>query len=282
MKIVKNKVDLQKAVAELSSGIDAPHIGFVPTMGALHDGHISLIREAKESCNIVICSIFVNPTQFNNSNDLATYPRTIEADTFLLEAAKCDILLLPDFQDVYPNGVEPYEINLNGLDESMEGQFRPGHFIGVCMVVERFLKMVEPTHAYFGQKDFQQVAVIKKMVQLKAIPTRIITVPIKRNNVGLALSSRNKLLTEEQEIQATILFHTLSAGLEAAQKGKDIVHIKDTMYKLFNRGVLELEYIEIVDNDTLQPVSEPSNTATICIAAYAGNVRLIDNMSITL
>jgi pantoate--beta-alanine ligase len=281
VKIVKNKVELQSAVSDLTEQLTNPKIGFVPTMGALHEGHISLISKAKEKCDIVICSIFVNPTQFNNAKDLETYPRTIAEDSLMLEKAACDILLLPDFEDVYPNGIEPYTIDLSGLDEVMEGKFRPGHFKGVCMVVERLLDIVNPSHAFFGQKDFQQVSIIKKMIEIKSIPTEIFVVPIKRDENGLALSSRNKLLTEDQEMQATILFHTLSEGVDSAKKGKDLQSVKNAMLKLFDRGALELEYIEIVDNKTLNPVTELTNECTICIAAYAGNVRLIDNMAIS-
>ena len=255
--------------------------GFVPTMGALHEGHMHLISQARTEADLVIASIFVNPTQFNDPKDLERYPRTLDADLQMLRNHGCDAVYTPSVEDVYPNGVnEPYFIDLQGIDAVMEGAFRPGHFNGVARVVERFFNLVNPDFAFFGRKDFQQVAVIKQLVKIRQLPVQIKTVPTARNIHGLALSSRNTLLTEEQRTDALIIFKTLQNAGVWAETEKDAQKLKTKLIDFFNTGKLKLEYLEIVDNITLQPVSTIKDGCTCCIAAFCGTVRLIDNRSI--
>jgi len=253
-------------------------IGFVPTMGALHQGHISLIEKAKLATNFVVCSIFVNPTQFNNASDLETYPRTIEADIALLKLHGCDLVFIPSIEEVYPGGVRDYEIDLEGLDQGMEGQFRPGHFKGVCMVVERLFEIVTPQKAFFGAKDFQQLAIIRKMTTIRNLPIAIISVPIKRAENGLALSSRNALLSAPERENAKIIYQALQHGVEFAQKNRQSDLIREEIATRFDSTDLVVEYIAIVDNDSLLPVDEISENSTICIVVFYHKVRLIDNI----
>jgi len=279
MKVVSNQIEIDNALAAIKNDKKNRVVGFVPTMGALHEGHMSLIEAARKTSDIVVCSIFVNPTQFNNSEDLATYPRTVEADKKLLISHGCDILLLPTVEAVYPNGTGNYSIDLDGLDQAMEGAFRPGHFIGVCMVVQRLFEMVSPTKAFFGQKDFQQLAIIRKMNDVKQLNVSIVSVPIKRNAFGLALSSRNSLLSDTERKSAEIIYKTLSSGVAFSKKNSKNTAITAHMKTVFLKGNLELEYITIVSNTSLKEVSSVDKNCTVCIAAYSGDVRLIDNMS---
>lgn len=279
MRIVKDELEIFEVLKLLKAGHEnAKNVGFVPTMGALHEGHISLIDLANKECDIVICSIFVNPTQFNNPDDLKTYPRTIEADIALLEQSDCDILLLPDVDAVYPNGVTDYEIDLGGLDNSMEGEFRPGHFKGVCMVVERFFEMVKPDRAYFGKKDFQQLAIIRKMVSVRNLGITIVGAPIKRLENGLAMSSRNALLTETERQNSSLIYKALLSGTEMAKSNKNANVISDHIASFFQNTEMEIEYIAIIDNDTLKFVEEINSNTTVCIVVYHSQVRLLDNM----
>lgn len=253
-------------------------VGFVATMGALHEGHVSLIELAKNQCDIVVCSVFVNPTQFNNPDDLTTYPRTINEDKKLLEKADCDILLLPSVDVVYPDGILPYEIDLEGLDAEMEGAFRPGHFNGVCMVVQRFLEMVEPDKAYFGKKDFQQLAIIRKMAAIRNLPVEIVGAPIRRAENGLALSSRNALLSPDQLAMAPKIYNALRYAMQFAVENKNAAAIKRNIQVAFEDSAMEIEYVAIINNDTLIPVEEVDENSTVCIVVFSGNVRLLDNM----
>lgn len=255
-------------------------IGFVPTMGALHEGHISLIKKAKSDSDLVVCSIFINPTQFNNPADLDKYPRTPEKDQKLLSEAGCDILYMPSYIDVYPEGTANYAIELGHLDKVMEGSFRPGHFKGVAMVVERFFRLIQPNKAFFGIKDFQQVAVIRYMVALRQLKTEIIECPTRRAANGLALSSRNERLSDQQLSEATIIYKTLVFGKERAKHLDRIEQLQEEMIAFFNEGSLELEYLEIVRNLDLSTPEKIEKDLTCCIAAYCGEVRLIDNMKI--
>ncbi|WP_027418771.1 pantoate--beta-alanine ligase [Crocinitomix catalasitica] len=283
MKIVKNLGEINALISSIRSSDPAKKIGFVPTMGALHEGHLSLINAAQAVCDIVICNIFVNPTQFNNPSDLATYPRTIAEDTEKLESVNCDVLIIPDVDSVYPNGVNSgYTIDLEGIDQVLEGKFRPGHFNGVCMVVERLFEMVGPNKAFFGEKDFQQLAIIRKMVEIRKIDVEVIGVLIQRNKNGLALSSRNALLSEEQLKDAEIIYQSLLAGVLHAVKSNSSLHITEEILRTFKKGNLELEYVEIVDSTTLLSVDVVDNNSRICMAAYCGSVRLIDNMGLNL
>jgi pantoate--beta-alanine ligase len=256
-------------------------LGFVPTMGALHEGHMSLIREAKTKSDLVICSIFVNPTQFNDAKDLEKYPRTIEADLKLLEENKCDFVYTPQVEDIYPNGLnEPYQITFDGLDEVMEGKFRPGHFKGVAQVVERFFRIVNPDKAFFGRKDFQQTAIIKHLVKVKTMPIEICIVETSRSADGLALSSRNTRLNDEQLQDALIIYKTLISAKELIKTEQTVAGLKEKLITFFNQGNLKLEYLEIVDETTLLPIKNTNEKGTCCIAAFCGPVRLIDNMAL--
>lgn len=279
MKVAKNEKELASALAFAKAKNPNVIIGFVPTMGALHSGHISLIRQAQKSCDFVVCSIFVNPSQFNNANDLKVYPRTVEADQILLEEANCDLLFLPSFEVIYPNGIPSYSIDLQGLDQGMEGAFRPGHFNGVCMVVERFFELVSPNKAFFGLKDFQQLAIIRKMTKIRNLPIEIIASPIARAKNGLALSSRNALLTKEQRTDAGLISKALKAGIEKSKEIKEANAIKKYIITFFEgQTEMAVEYVEIVENENLTPVAKIDRNCTVCIVVFYGNVRLIDNM----
>jgi pantoate--beta-alanine ligase len=250
-------------------------------MGALHQGHASLIRMAKQKSDIVVVSIFVNPSQFNNLSDLERYPRTFEADSQLLENERADVLFYPEVSGVYEEGIPEIKIDLNGLDLVMEGEFRPGHFDGVVMVVSRLFNLVQPDIAFFGQKDFQQLAIIKKMTSELLFDIEICPVAIYRSKEGLALSSRNALLTEEQRREALIIIETLLYGNQIAKNDKKAKVVKARMIDYFAKGKLKMEYLSIVDNASLLEVDIISSDSTVCIAAFCGDVRLIDNFQFT-
>jgi pantoate--beta-alanine ligase len=257
--------------------------GFVPTMGALHEGHLSLIQAAKKKCDIVVCSIFVNPTQFNNSSDLLHYPRTPEADINMLQTVQCDAIYLPEITDIYPRFPEQttfIQLDLNPLDTVMEGAFRPGHFEGVVNVVWRLFDVVKPDCAFFGLKDFQQVAVIKHMVKTLQLPVQIEACPTARETEGLAKSSRNLRLSSDQRKQALIIFETLQLGKTLALQHTP-KETREQMMDHFAKGSLQLEYISIVNPETLQPLhANWTAGAVACIAAFCGDVRLIDNLQL--
>lgn len=255
-------------------------VGFVPTMGALHAGHGSLVTRAKSENDVVVVSIFVNPTQFNNSDDLIKYPRLIEKDSEYLTSLGCDIAFIPEVEEIYTNEYELPDISLGFLDETMEGFHRPGHFKGVVQVVYRLFQIVHPTRAYFGLKDFQQVAVIRFMAEKFGLPVEIIACPTLRENGGLAMSSRNMRLNELERDQSIHISKTL---LFAAELSKTFspAEVKLKAIEFFNQGELELEYLEIVNPITLESLENdwvPNSIA--CIVAYLGGVRLIDNMEL--
>ena len=255
-------------------------IGFVPTMGALHEGHLSLVNTAIAQCDIVVVSIFVNPTQFNNAADLEKYPRMLDKDLELLGDNEKIIVFAPDYSEVYPEGEQFLGIDLGGLDDLMEGTFRPGHFQGVVHVVRNLFRIVEPHKAFFGLKDFQQVAIIKKMVQQLRLPLEIVSCPTHREKTGLAMSSRNMLLSEAEKESALIIPNTLFKAREL-KKNHTPTEVVELCRSYFSNGKLELEYMEIIDGDSLQPLGNQWTTnAVMCIAAYCGPVRLIDNMEL--
>lgn len=281
MKLITTSVELTALRAQLKKENPKTILGFVPTMGALHAGHISLIKTAKSVSDKVICSIFVNPTQFNDPKDLERYPRTLESDQTLLEQNGCDYLFVPSVNEVYPNGMDaPYSIDFEGVDSYMEGKFRPGHFKGVAMVVERLFDLVQPDIAFFGRKDFQQVAIIKQMVKVRHLKVKINVVETLRSQDGLALSSRNALLSDQEKIDALIVFKTLSIAKEWTKSVTSTEILKSKLIEFFNSGKLKLEYLEIVDDLTLKPIDNIQENCTCCIAAFCGNVRLIDNMAL--
>ena len=256
-------------------------VGFAPTMGALHDGHISLYEAARKENDLVISSIFVNPTQFNNASDLEKYPRTIEKDIEILEkSAFVDAVYIPEVSDIYPEGLKSKEYNFDGLENEMEGKFRPGHFNGVGTVVEELFRQVKPDNAYFGDKDYQQLAIIKKLVEKLNLPIKIHGVPIYREKNGLAMSSRNKRLDHEQCEAAKVIYETLVkvndwfriiTVSEIYQRVKDIFEDQ--------RGMV-LEYFEIADEATLKETDffYKDRNYRAFIVVFVGDVRLIDNM----
>ena len=270
---------LQQEIKSLKNGTT---IGFVPTMGALHEGHLSLVEKAKKENDIVVVSIFVNPTQFDNADDLTNYPKTIEKDLTLLKSFNCDIVFTPTSNEIYANDIQSQSFDFDGLEYQMEGKFRAGHFNGVGTIVERLFEIVKPHKAYFGEKDFQQIQIIRKMVEKKKLPVQIISCPIHRENDGLAMSSRNMRLTTAQRAAAPFIYETLKkAKTEFGTKNASEV-IKWVENEFKNHPVLRLEYVEIADEDTLLPV-ETKNMAKkyrAFIAVFAGNVRLIDNISL--
>lgn len=255
-------------------------IGFVPTMGALHDGHISLVKAAKEECDVVIVSIFVNPTQFNNTEDLKLYPRQEDKDLKLLTQNDCDFVYLPTAEEIYPSDYEEVKIDLDTIENTMEGEHRPGHFNGVVNVVSRLFKIVQPTKAYFGRKDFQQVAVVKEMNRQLKLPVEIVTVETKRDPSGLAMSSRNLRLSEQELEKAVVISQVLNKGKSWANSYSPAV-TRQKMIEYFEQTSLKLEYLQIVHPDTLNDLNQYwVSGATACIAAYCGDVRLIDNMEL--
>ncbi|HOS83503.1 MAG TPA: pantoate--beta-alanine ligase [Bacteroidales bacterium] len=279
MIICKNRTELQTVVTDIQS--QGKTIGFVPTMGALHKGHISLIEQSVNQCNTTFASIFVNPIQFNNPLDLQTYPRTIESDITLLEQAGCDVVFIPEVSDMYPNGTAQTEsYNFGTLETVMEGAFRPGHFNGVAVVVKRLFNLIPATIAYFGLKDFQQVAVIRALVEQERIPIQIVACPTIREADGLAMSSRNMRLTPEQRLQAVQISKTLFTAQQMAQKNSVEDVKKFVINTLNNVPLLSVEYFEIVDQKTLQPVNTWNKPCVGCIAVNVGMVRLIDNVSL--
>lgn len=254
-------------------------VGLVPTMGALHAGHASLVKRAVAENDVVVVSDFVNPTQFNDKNDLLKYPRTLEADCKLLEACGASYVFAPSVEEIYPEP-DTRQFSYAPLDTVMEGKYRPGHFNGVCQIVSKLFLIVEPTRAYFGEKDFQQLAIIREMVRKYPFDLQIVGCPIVREADGLALSSRNARLSDVQREQALQVSKTLFASVEY---GKD--HTLAETLRFVEDGIekaegMELEYFEIVDGNTLQPVSAWEDSAYIvgCITVFCGEVRLIDNI----
>ncbi len=254
-------------------------IGFVPTMGALHKGHLSLVNTASEQADVVVVSIFVNPTQFNNPDDLKTYPRTIDADKNLLETTGCNILFCPSVEEVYPQKDERI-FDFGMLDKVMEGEHRPGHFNGVAQVVSRLFDLVTPDIAFFGQKDFQQLVIIREMVKMLKYNIKIVSCDIVREVDGLALSSRNKLLTEQHRIAAPMISKVLNES-KKLMDNKNIKEVINFVIEKINKNpLLKVEYFSIVDGNTLQNVDgwDDSDYIVGCITVFADKVRLIDNL----
>lgn len=255
-------------------------IGLFPTMGALHHGHIALVKQAMVENDIVVVSIFVNPTQFNNPDDLEKYPRMLEKDIELLNEAGDIVVFAPDVDAVYPDGFEKLNIDLGKLGETMEGEFRPGHFDGVMNVVKRFFDIVKPSRAYFGMKDYQQVAVIKRMVKETNDPVEVIVCDIIREESGLASSSRNVRLSKKQKEEALIISQTLNFLKSIADKCPPM-KAWEKAKQFFRDGKLELEYLEIIHPVTLKRLDTKwVPGAHACIVAYSGEVRLLDNIQL--
>ncbi len=277
MKTIYKVSDLRK---ELST-VDREGIGFVPTMGALHAGHRSLVERARRECATVVVSVFVNPTQFNDKNDLRNYPRTPEADMALLEAAGADYVLMPSVEEIYP---EPDEriFDFGQIDKVMEVATRPGHFNGVAQVVSRLFAIVEPAKAYFGEKDFQQIAVIKAMVKQLSLGVEIVECPIVRGDDGLALSSRNTLLDAEHRKAAPRIYAVISQCAARAAEMTPAELTELVTREVESDGLLKVIYFRAVDALTMQQVGAWSDSDRIqgCIAVQAGDIRLIDNVRI--
>ena len=256
-------------------------IGFVPTMGALHEGHLELMRRAKSENDILAVSIFVNPIQFNNPDDLKKYPRDIAKDSKLLESVGCDVLFVPDLNEMYPEEVnKTYDFGL--LENVMEGAFRSGHFNGVAVVVKKLFEIILPNRAYFGEKDFQQLAIIQKLVEIENLPVKIVPCPIVRESDGLAMSSRNERLTKEERNLAPFIYKTLKS-VKQKTSSMTVDEVKLMVENMFrDQPEFTLEYFEIAESINLQPVGNWRKTQGIVafIAAFLGNVRLIDNIRI--
>ncbi|WP_411766387.1 pantoate--beta-alanine ligase [Winogradskyella sp. A3E31] len=282
MKIFHFKKELSEYLKAIKN--EDRSVGLVPTMGALHDGHQSLVEKAMSDNDEVVVSIFVNPTQFNNKEDLIKYPRTLDRDVDFLKNISGNkiIIYAPSPEDVYDGNVASKNFNFKGLDSVMEGAFRPGHFDGVGTVVKRLLEIVKPNKAYFGEKDFQQLAIIKKMVEIHNLPSKIIGCDIYRAEDGLAMSSRNERLKPKYREAAPFIYKTLKSakqkfGTKSANK------VSEWVKKQFkSHPLLELEYFTIADDKTLKPVNRKSNKKNYraFIAVYAGDVRLIDNIAL--
>lgn len=278
MKIIRTVKELKDTVSALKA--EGKSVGFVPTMGALHDGHISLVEQARKGNDAVVVSVFVNPTQFNNPDDLRTYPRTEEADCRRLEDAGVDIAFLPSVEEMYPEP-DTRVFDLGAVAEVMEGAMRPGHFNGVAQVVSRLFAMVDPDRAYFGEKDFQQIAVIRRMVELEKFPVEIVACPIRRESDGLALSSRNVRLSAHQREVAPNIHRVLKESVALKNDGASLEEVKRRVIDEINAyPEMEVEYYEIVNAADMQPVAEWTDCkeAVGCITVYLGDVRLIDNI----
>lgn len=279
MEIIKTTADLSARLSEAREA--GKSIGLVPTMGALHAGHLSLVERARRENDIVVVSVFVNPTQFNNPDDLRTYPRTVDADCRLLSEAGVDYAFVPSVDEIYPEP-DTRVFDLGPVAEVMEGAMRPGHFNGVAQIVSKLFAMTNPTRAYFGEKDFQQIAVIRRMAEIENFSIDIVACPICREADGLALSSRNVRLTREGRAIAPSIHRILKESLVLKENGQSPADVKKSVNERINAvDGLETEYYEIVDALTMQPVStwdEAVNGAVGCVTVYCGDVRLIDNI----
>jgi len=270
---------IQNKIKSLSKDLS---IGFVPTMGALHEGHLSLIKQAISENDMVVVSIFVNPTQFDKKEDLANYPNTLKNDLSLLESVDCDIVFIPSSNEIYGTKTKSESFDFDGLEHKMEGKFRKGHFNGVGTIVKRFFEIVTPTNAYFGEKDFQQLQIIKKLVEKQNLQVNIIACDIFREPDGLAMSSRNVRLTKKYRLAAPFIHKTLLNAKElfGTKNAEYVVNWVENKFK--NHPLLKLEYFEIADEKTLNPIKKTiaGQKYRAFIAVFAGKIRLIDNISL--
>ena len=282
MRVYTSKVELTTFISTQST--PSFSLGFVPTMGALHAGHLSLVKAALAENSLVVVSVFINPTQFDNPNDLNNYPRTLTEDIQLLETLSKSTILVyaPTIEEVYGSKIKVEHFDFGGLEFQMEGKFRKGHFDGVGTIVKCLFEIVKPNKAYFGEKDFQQLQIIKKMVEVTQLPVTIVACPIEREPNGLAMSSRNRRLSVKENEAATLIYKTLQSVKEKFQfeNQSDISNWVTTQFS--NHPILELEYFQISDTETLDPIQHKNETKTYraFIAVYAGDVRLIDNIAL--
>lgn len=263
-----------------STRSQAQTVGFVATMGALHEGHLELIRNSQNDNSITICSIFVNPSQFNNPADLEKYPRTLDSDIDQLKKVGCDALFCPDVETMYDTQ-NIIRFDFGYLDKVMEGEFRPGHFSGVALVVSKLFHIVEPDVAYFGQKDWQQVAIIRQLTRELKFNIQIKSVPTLREASGLAMSSRNERLTPAQRKKAAIIHRILNEASDQLRTGKSVSYVKESVKKMLKDDTeIKLEYFEVADSENLKLLNDVKESARpiLCMAAFVGDVRLIDNM----
>ena len=256
-------------------------VGFVPTMGALHEGHLSLVRAARAQCDAVVVSIFVNPTQFGPNEDLAKYPRSFEQDKAMLESGGVSAIFYPSVEEMYPAGVTTW-VAVEGLSERLDGRSRPGHFRGVSTVVSKLFNIVQPQFAFFGQKDAAQVAVIRKMVRDLNFDVQIVICPIVREQDGLAMSSRNAYLSAQERKQALVLSRSLEEVRRLQEQGENCAETLIAAGKrvMADEAAVKIDYFEVVDPDTLEPVRDVAKGALVAVAAYVGTTRLIDNLLI--
>lgn len=278
MQIFKKKNALINCLSILKQ--ENKQIGFVPTMGALHKGHLSLLQESNKNNDISVVTIFVNPTQFNKPEDLEKYPKTLENDLELLKNANCDIVFIPSVEEIYADHVLSKSYSFDGIEHQMEGKFRDGHFDGVATIVQAFFEIIKPNRAYFGEKDYQQLQVVKKLAEKENLSVEVIGCPIFRENDGLAMSSRNARLSENQRKASPLIYQTLRNASNLINK-KEIVDIYRFVKDQFNKNeLLELEYFTIAEEKSLQEVNtvQVGNKYRAFIAVNAGNVRLIDNI----
>lgn len=280
MLVVKTINELKSELNKIDKALD---LGLVPTMGALHQGHVSLIKRAVAENKNVVVSIFVNPTQFNNTNDLEKYPKTLEKDSILISTISQSIIIFaPSVDEIYKQNIVHENYDFAGLDNVMEGEFRDNHFNGVGTIVEKLFRLITPTRAYFGEKDFQQLRIIQKLTEIRGIPVEIIGCEIVRENHGLAMSSRNERLSDVIRLKAAIMYQTLQAVKQKFGTER-VLNIKDWVFKEFERNEdFKLEYFEITDVETLTPVKVKNNDIKYraFIAAYAEDIRLIDNLAL--
>lgn len=277
MKVIEKTFEVTGAVSLLES--QGKTVGFVPTMGALHEGHLTLVRRCAAENDVCVVSIFVNPTQFNNKHDLETYPRNLEADIKLLQTAGCDVLFAPSESEIYPEP-DTRRFDFGTLDKVMEGAYRPGHFNGVAQVVSRLFNIIKPTRAYFGEKDFQQLAIIREMVKQYNVPVEIVGCPIAREESGLALSSRNQRLSAEGKAAALSISKALFGSVYLKNE-KSVSELKSWVIDKINSDpMLEVEYFDIVDALSLKSIEnwDETDNAVGCVTVYCGDVRLIDNI----
>lgn len=258
-------------------------IGFIPTMGALHKGHLALIHQAAQAGDYTVCSIFVNPTQFNDARDLEKYPRTPEKDIQMLVSVGCEVLFIPAVEEIYPPDQQKQaNFEFGHLEKVMEGTFRPGHFAGVAQVVSRLLHIIQPDRIYMGQKDFQQVAIVKSMLQQLHSPIQLVMCPTMRESDGLAMSSRNVRLTPEFRQKAPLIYETLTLSKKWSGNGHSPKEIQQLAIEKLKTSGLSPEYFELVESETLLPIERFNDAKSIiaCTAVWAGEVRLIDNIFI--
>jgi len=289
MKVFKTILSLQEEVKNLNS---KKIIGFIPTMGALHKGHLSLIKQAKEQTDFVVVSIFVNPTQFDNKADLDNYPITLDNDVKLLEKIECDAVFIPSVKEIYSNSISSQHFNFGGIEHEMEGEFRDGHFDGVATIVKRLFEIVQPNKAFFGEKDFQQLQIIKKLVEIEKMPIEIVGCKIFREEDGLAMSSRNTRLSPKMREAAPFIYKTIKLAKKKFKKRNAHVVTKWVENQFKNHPLLKLEYFVIANEQNLKTLNEhkvrnddrkitrKNKEYRAFLAVFAGDIRLIDNIKI--